>query len=125
MINRNLQVFRESRNGGISTARCCWPSGGAVSGIGSAACAGAVWCCLRKFLWSCLLRIGIALCIIWNTARGVSFLRWYLEQLNSGEKQRQLNEEFDPGSGRTLAARLMHASRTRTHFRVFSLVADG
>ena len=39
--------------------------------------------------------------------------------------------EFDPGSGRTLAARLTHASRTELAFEVpsgtdvVSLVADG
>ena len=31
----------------------------------------------------------------------------------------KLNEEFDPGSGRTLAARLTHASRTE--FRELAL----
>ena len=33
--------------------------------------------------------------------------------------------EFDPGSGRTLAARLTHASRTGTNASVFVSVADG
>ena len=33
--------------------------------------------------------------------------------------------EFDPGSERTLAARLTHASRTKLHLRVNDLVADG
>ena len=33
--------------------------------------------------------------------------------------------EFDPGSGRTLAARLTHASRTGTNASVFVQVADG
>ena len=42
-----------------------------------------------------------------------------------------MNEEFDPGSGRTLAARLTHASRTEIYKEVTSvveiciLVADG
>ena len=41
------------------------------------------------------------------------------------------NKEFDPGSGRTLAARLTHASRTEIYQQNFSegrryiLVADG
>ena len=41
------------------------------------------------------------------------------------------NKEFDPGSGRTLAARLTHASRTELIFLKFSdgreinLVANG
>ena len=42
-----------------------------------------------------------------------------------------MNEEFDPGSGRTLAARLTHASRTGPYGTEFSdlgkygLVANG
>ena len=41
------------------------------------------------------------------------------------------NEEFDPGSGRTLAARLTHASRTELYRqnssegRLYNLVANG
>ena len=35
------------------------------------------------------------------------------------------NKEFDPGSGRTLAARLTHASRTENLTSVGFLVADG
>ena len=34
-------------------------------------------------------------------------------------------KEFDPGSGRTLAARLTHASRTEKMISVIFLVADG
>jgi hypothetical protein len=34
-------------------------------------------------------------------------------------------KEFDPGSGRTLAARLTHASRTEKMISVVFLVADG
>ena len=34
-------------------------------------------------------------------------------------------KEFDPGSGRTLAARLTHASRTEKIASVVFLVADG
>ena len=34
-------------------------------------------------------------------------------------------KEFDPGSGRTLAARLTHASRTELRSLLFNLVADG
>ena len=47
------------------------------------------------------------------------------------DKNKGFNEEFDPGSGRTLAARLTHASRTEltlTETSVngdFSLVANG
>ena len=37
----------------------------------------------------------------------------------------QLTKEFDPGSGRTLAARLTHASRTERIASVVLLVADG
>ena len=37
----------------------------------------------------------------------------------------QLYKEFDPGSGRTLAARLTHASRTEKVASVIFLVADG
>ena len=37
----------------------------------------------------------------------------------------QLHKEFDPGSGRTLAARLTHASRTEKVASVIFLVADG
>ena len=33
--------------------------------------------------------------------------------------------EFDPGSGRTLAACLTHASRTEAKISVFALVANG
>ena len=46
-------------------------------------------------------------------------------------KNKGFNEEFDPGSGRTLAARLTHASRTEliltaTSVKGFiSLVANG
>ena len=47
------------------------------------------------------------------------------------ELSHTINKEFDPGSGRTLAARLTHASRTELIFQKFSdgreisLVADG
>ena len=34
-------------------------------------------------------------------------------------------KEFDPGSGRTLAARLTHASRTELRSLLLNLVADG
>ena len=37
----------------------------------------------------------------------------------------QTYEEFDPGSGRTLAARLTHASRTERFPSGDRLVADG
>ena len=38
----------------------------------------------------------------------------------------KLNKEFDPGSGRTLAARLTHASRTEiAELALQFLVADG
>ena len=39
----------------------------------------------------------------------------------------KLTKEFDPGSGRTLAARLTHASRTELNesLLLFNLVADG
>ena len=36
-----------------------------------------------------------------------------------------LHGEFDPGSGRTLAVRFMHASRTRGQASACDLVADG
>ncbi len=36
-----------------------------------------------------------------------------------------LTQEFDPGSGRTLAACLTHASRTEIKISVFILVAHG
>ena len=35
------------------------------------------------------------------------------------------NGEFDPGSGRTLAACLTHASQGESHLRVASILADG
>ena len=35
------------------------------------------------------------------------------------------NEEFDPGSGRTLAACLTHASQGESFFRGTSILADG
>ena len=38
---------------------------------------------------------------------------------------RILTQEFDPGSGRTLAACLIHASRTELRVSAFNLVANG
>ena len=40
------------------------------------------------------------------------------KQLKVVRKNISDNGEFDPGSGRTLAACFIHASRTRSHLRV-------
>ena len=42
-----------------------------------------------------------------------------------GEGERSLHGEFDPGSGRTLAARLTHASRARTGASAPGTAANG
>ena len=42
-----------------------------------------------------------------------------------GTSYKGFNKEFDPGSGRTLAARLTHASRTSGEPSGSKLVADG
>ena len=41
----------------------------------------------------------------------------FLAKLEDGHKLSD-NGEFDPGSGRTLAACFIHASRTRSHLQV-------
>ena len=46
-------------------------------------------------------------------------LIWSLRTLDT------INEEFDPGSGRTLAARLTHASRTETSLACFRCLSGG
>ena len=58
-------------------------------------------------------------------------LRAERTRFNTLEVINIIYKEFDPGSGRTLAARLTHASRTELLFRKFSdgrgssLVANG
>ena len=42
-----------------------------------------------------------------------------------GRGDKSLHGEFDPGSGRTLAARLTHASRARTRTSVLGTAANG
>ena len=48
---------------------------------------------------------------------------WILEAVGCHEKT--LHGEFDPGSGRTLAARLTHASRARTSPSGLGTAANG
>ena len=43
----------------------------------------------------------------------------------SGRGDKSLHGEFDPGSGRTLAARLTHASRARTRASALGTAANG
>ena len=48
-----------------------------------------------------------------------------LDQVRSLRAFNRTNEEFDPGSGRTLAARLTHASRTEMIEVYFSHFSGG
>ena len=47
------------------------------------------------------------------------------KRVDEVEAKQESNGEFDPGSGRTLAACLTHASRTEIKISVFILVAHG
>ena len=53
----------------------------------------------------------------------------YIDEIRRSSKEKskryKYNGEFDPGSGRTLAARLTHASRTDRILSGMRLVANG
>ena len=60
-----------------------------------------------------------------KTKKRVSWRNWTGYDLKQKCYKYKLTKEFDPGSGRTLAARLTHASRTSRESLLSKRVADG
>ena len=87
---------------------------GKIEGIGDVLSDGP-----RKFLGSQInqeARVAAKLAWTWPSRRLKRYL-WYRHLRKTGQTILKINEEFDPGSERTLVACLIHASRARQRCR--------